>query len=345
MPELILSLAEHQEVVQLGPHEAIGRGPTNTIVVDHPSIEGDHAFLERRDGKTWLFDLGSSRGTYVGRERNRGEGMALVDGDEIQWGDVRGSYREDLADWGAVFVSDEAAERALAAAVRAAPDDEGPRHVLGDWLEARGEIERAAYMRRPPSAFGRGEPVTGIDQAFAAVFDRSPIEGCSRGPACPAARWDRLRAAGGVRRRCDHCHLEVAYCTSQEERERHRLSRRLVVVGAMASRATRTPYRPAAGPAWDHAGASLIVVAEGARSLLPLARDVVLGTAASRTQLGVFERDGRHWIEELRSTGGIYVGGAQLRGPTMLHHGDEVFAAASGRFVYRASARARVSSR
>lgn len=360
MPELVLSLADEQKVVRLGPYEAIGRGPTNTIVVEHRSIDPDHAFLERREGKTWLFDSGSSRGTYVGRDRNRGEGMALVDGDEIQWGDVRARYREELTDWGALFVSDEEAERALAAAVRTAPDDEVPRHVFGDWLEARGQVARADYIRRAPSTFGppRGEPETGIDDAFVAVFDRSPIEGCPRGPACPATRWDRLRAAGGVRRRCDHCHLEVAYCTSAAEREKHRLLRRPVVVGAMVDRVSTARNRNAAGPpvrpAWDHAGASLIVVAQDARSLFPLARDIVLGRApdsdivlgmmASRTHMRVFERDGRHWIEDLQSAGGTYVRDAQIRGPTMLQHGDEIFANALDRLVYRASMSARVSS-
>ncbi|MFO0551622.1 MAG: FHA domain-containing protein [Polyangiaceae bacterium] len=360
MPELSLTISGVQSVVRLGPYEALGRGRTNTIIVEHPTIEADHAFLERRGGKTWLFDLGSSRGTYVGRDRNRGEGMSLLDGDELRWGDVRGIYREEVTDWGELFVSREEQERALAAAVRAAPDDEVPRYVFGDWLEARGELARAEYVRRGPESFRAGAgPVAKVDNAFVAVFDRSPIEGCPHGAGCPAQRWDRLRAAGGVRRRCDHCQIEVAYCCSESERDKHRLLRRPIVLGAMVKRSARGPYRapsaegesgwiepPGESPAWDHHGASLIGSTEGGRWLFPITRDIVLGRepssdivlgkAASRRHMRVFGRDGGHWIEDLQSSGGTYVHRAQLRGPTMLRHGDEFYANPDERFVYRA---------
>ncbi len=37
---------------------------------------------------------------------------------------------------------------ALLASIRAAPDDDAPRHVLADWYEAHGDIDRASFIRK-----------------------------------------------------------------------------------------------------------------------------------------------------------------------------------------------------
>jgi hypothetical protein len=47
----------------------IGRRPGNDIVLDSPSISGDHAVLVYAGGKLAIEDLGSTNGTFVGETR------------------------------------------------------------------------------------------------------------------------------------------------------------------------------------------------------------------------------------------------------------------------------------
>lgn len=47
----------------------IGRRPGNDIVLDSPSISGDHAVLVYDGGKLAIEDLGSTNGTFVGESR------------------------------------------------------------------------------------------------------------------------------------------------------------------------------------------------------------------------------------------------------------------------------------
>ena len=80
MPDLVFTLCGREVVTSLGPIETIGRGRANTILLADESISVDHVALELRGGHVVLFDLGSSQGTYIGRDRNRGEAWTLEDG-------------------------------------------------------------------------------------------------------------------------------------------------------------------------------------------------------------------------------------------------------------------------
>ncbi len=44
---------------------AVGRAKDNDIVIDNPSVSRYHLFIQRKDGKVKLKDLGSGNGTYV----------------------------------------------------------------------------------------------------------------------------------------------------------------------------------------------------------------------------------------------------------------------------------------
>jgi pSer/pThr/pTyr-binding forkhead associated (FHA) protein len=50
-------------------HSTIGRLPTSDIHQEHPSISRTHAILQFTDSGASLFDLGSTHGTFVNRER------------------------------------------------------------------------------------------------------------------------------------------------------------------------------------------------------------------------------------------------------------------------------------
>ena len=70
------------EVIDLQPMTSIGRGATNTLVVQDETISARHAAIEYRDGRWWLHDLDSTNGTYINRRR-------LAGTTELRPGDLR----------------------------------------------------------------------------------------------------------------------------------------------------------------------------------------------------------------------------------------------------------------
>jgi pimeloyl-ACP methyl ester carboxylesterase len=47
----------------------IGRAKTCDVVLDHPKVSREHAKLEQRGDRTWVRDLGSTNGTWIGGRR------------------------------------------------------------------------------------------------------------------------------------------------------------------------------------------------------------------------------------------------------------------------------------
>jgi pSer/pThr/pTyr-binding forkhead associated (FHA) protein len=75
----------------------IGRGPSNHIVIDHPTVSAQHAILARIADSYRLNDLHSTNGTQInGVSITDAE---LKDGDKIRFGSVvavfAGSCRKD----------------------------------------------------------------------------------------------------------------------------------------------------------------------------------------------------------------------------------------------------------
>ena len=85
-PVLVLASSDGSQSYEVrAPHGVIGRGEQCTIRIDDPAVSRRHARAEHRDGRWVLTDLGSSNGTYVGREAlAHGEARELADGDEVR---------------------------------------------------------------------------------------------------------------------------------------------------------------------------------------------------------------------------------------------------------------------
>ena len=70
----------------------IGRGPSNTVVLDAPHVSRVHAFIGRHRSGWVLVDKGSANGTFLnGRRVTRP--VALRDGDQIMFGAVKVTFR------------------------------------------------------------------------------------------------------------------------------------------------------------------------------------------------------------------------------------------------------------
>ncbi|MBN1608468.1 MAG: FHA domain-containing protein [Polyangiaceae bacterium] len=91
MARLLLASPEGQVVVELGPHNTLGRHPSNSIQLLDKIVSKEHCIIEQRAGQYVLRDLGSLNGTYVNGERVNGE-RTLHHADEIALGGTRGRF-------------------------------------------------------------------------------------------------------------------------------------------------------------------------------------------------------------------------------------------------------------
>jgi pSer/pThr/pTyr-binding forkhead associated (FHA) protein len=64
----------------------IGRAPSNHMVIDHPTVSGQHALLLRVRHSYWLKDLNSTNGTQINGDFVTD--AELKDGDTIRFGFV-----------------------------------------------------------------------------------------------------------------------------------------------------------------------------------------------------------------------------------------------------------------
>jgi pSer/pThr/pTyr-binding forkhead associated (FHA) protein len=90
--------------VGLGTHEfardivMIGRAPLNQIVIDHPTVSGQHAVFLRTGESYLLKDLNSTNGTQI--NGNFVTDAELKDGDTIRFGSVTAVFqRSDRKPW------------------------------------------------------------------------------------------------------------------------------------------------------------------------------------------------------------------------------------------------------
>ncbi|MBX3183990.1 MAG: FHA domain-containing protein [Polyangiaceae bacterium] len=91
MARLILATPDGQQVVELRPHNTLGRHPSNSIQLLDKIVSKEHCIVELRGDQFWLRDLGSLNGTYINAERVQGE-RQLQNGDEISLGATRARY-------------------------------------------------------------------------------------------------------------------------------------------------------------------------------------------------------------------------------------------------------------
>jgi len=90
-----------QEMPLTQERTAIGRRPYNAVVMDDPTVSGEHAVLLMTEGNVILEDLGSTNGTRLNGQAMQ-QRQALHDGDIIEIGgyQVRFSHSGAGGGWG-----------------------------------------------------------------------------------------------------------------------------------------------------------------------------------------------------------------------------------------------------
>jgi uncharacterized protein (TIGR02996 family) len=130
-------------------------------------------------------------------------------------------------------VARDAFEAELLRAIGEAPDDDGHRLVYADWLEARGELQRADFLRTLcklalPTVNRKKIPQlqerlvrlsSPADVLWRALVSRPAIDGCAITFRfkCPK-RWTALAPTEQPNvRRCGACERDVHFCGTLEE--------------------------------------------------------------------------------------------------------------------------------
>jgi pSer/pThr/pTyr-binding forkhead associated (FHA) protein len=68
------------------PALVIGRSQESDLVVDHNTVSRQHATIKLEGEQFYLYDMGSTNGTFVGEQQIR-EPVALEDGMMIRFGE------------------------------------------------------------------------------------------------------------------------------------------------------------------------------------------------------------------------------------------------------------------
>ena len=190
----------------------IGRQGHNGIVISDSSVSREHAALERVGMSWFLSDLRSDNGTWVNNERAITR-LELSPGDVIQVG--RGVLK-------VVPTPTVSAEELMMVKLLQA-GDATQRDVYADWLEARGSLTFAQYVRAEQALHEAPEPrrrqalaalsasTDTVDARSRALVSRAKVENCHTKP-CPGV-WDQLAVLPNARlRQCHQCSREVTFC-------------------------------------------------------------------------------------------------------------------------------------
>ena len=87
----------HRRYVLSAGVNTIGRDPASTVCINDASVSRHHARITVDDAAAMLEDLGSKNGTQImGAEIKTAS--ALKDGDEIEFGHVKGLYIVEASD-------------------------------------------------------------------------------------------------------------------------------------------------------------------------------------------------------------------------------------------------------
>jgi pSer/pThr/pTyr-binding forkhead associated (FHA) protein len=65
----------------------VGRGKDNQVVLDHPTVSRQHAWVKGEGEEFSVFDVGSANGTFVNDERVE-EPHRLENGDVVRFGEM-----------------------------------------------------------------------------------------------------------------------------------------------------------------------------------------------------------------------------------------------------------------
>ncbi len=87
----------HRRFVLAKGVNTIGREPTSAVCINDPSVSRGHARIVVDDGRATLEDLNSKNGTQVMGQVIK-VATVLNDGDEVEFGHVKGWYIVEAAD-------------------------------------------------------------------------------------------------------------------------------------------------------------------------------------------------------------------------------------------------------
>lgn len=87
-PAYLVNTVTHNRLPVAGSHVSIGRGSSNTVIIDDDSVSRMHAeIIRNREGGYSVSDLNSLNGTYINGKKTAGVGHIKA-GDEIKFGEV-----------------------------------------------------------------------------------------------------------------------------------------------------------------------------------------------------------------------------------------------------------------
>jgi len=220
--------APEQRFVFDKPEVTIGRVPGNDLVLPHGNVSRRHARILVSGERFLLVDLRSTNGTYVNGRRILAPTL-IGEHDLVMIGELRISLEEEegpTTEWFPAPPYDPVEERLIAAI---AARDHASRVVYADWLEGRGEAERAEFLRIQDRLIGTSpddpdfragaarleELARGIDLEWRFAVGRPAIEGCLAFQLRCPKEWGALAATGRDDVRfCDACERQVFYCDS-----------------------------------------------------------------------------------------------------------------------------------
>ena len=227
----------------------IGSDPANDLVI--ASARKRHAMITGNDIDGYLLHgMAGARGTRVNGVKIGKSGCLLDNNDRIAIGKVAIVYRLRAP---AAYQAAEPAEDDLLAAIEGG--DDSARLVYADWLEQRGDLPRASFLRvqhalmttaRETPAFHEG---TAALRALAPALElqwrqrlaRPVVEGCDGGFEVPCVRdWAQLtRTERPDVRHCDGCSKLVYYSATLHQAIAHARIGRCVAVDVSQQ---RRPY-------------------------------------------------------------------------------------------------------
>jgi uncharacterized protein (TIGR02996 family) len=220
-----------QRFVFAKPEVTIGRVPGNDLVLPHGSVSRRHARILVQGERFLLVDLRSTNGTYVNGRRITAP-LAVGEHDLITIGDLQLKLEEEedpTTEWFPAPPLDPVEERLIAAI---AGRDHASRVVYADWLEERGELARAEFLRIQDRLIGTSpdDPVfragrerleelaRGIELEWRFAVGRPAIEGCRAVQLRCPGEWGALATTGREDVRfCKACDRQVFYCDTIEQ--------------------------------------------------------------------------------------------------------------------------------
>jgi uncharacterized protein (TIGR02996 family) len=194
-----------------------------------------HARIVIKDEKFILVDLRSTNGTFVNGRRVTSP-LVIAEHDLVAIGEIRIAVEDEEApttEWAPAPPLDPVEEQLIAAI---AARDHASRIVYADWLEERGALARAEFLRvqdrligtspdAPEFRAGRErleELARGLDIEWRYAVGRPAIEGCLAFQLQCPKEWGSLASTGhdGVRF-CDACAQQVYFCESIGQARAH----------------------------------------------------------------------------------------------------------------------------